>query len=550
MSKKVRSQKRSTEYRQANFFLITAGYMLLFYIFLLLCLYPFLIEPGYAVTSRVKFGFLMAVSYGFKAGPLRIPAFVPLILLFILTGTIIYIKRPGKGVRQFAGTLRFSSTDIMVGLYGFFVLVSALITPYRDDILWGYTSWYMGLASQFLFIVLYFTASRFFDMDNLKGLVYVSFVSSSIVFIIGILQRFGADIFDLYQGLEEKSFISTIGQHTFFSSYMILFLMTGIFAVWISDPGSAMHRAAAVYLVIASCMCCVLNADMAFSGLFIAMSFLFVISFDSIERMKDFIEASLIILVTWRITGLVWYLVKPEFPLEDIPVFLMQSDYMWILIALMAVIYVLIRRKAREKIRYDISGYRYLGYIYTGLVVIAIAGLAVYIILNTKQILPEKFRSDANYLLFNARWGNGRGANWHDSVLSYLNEWKSSPVRALFGAGPDQFNHVLDDYVHDWMSTLTSRVATNAHNEWLTAFINYGLFGGGAYLGIFVSSIVRGVRNRKSVPVALGVGLIALAHFAHQLFGYQQFINAPYIFLILGIGEQAVRSGPEQGPSS
>ncbi|MCR5776178.1 MAG: O-antigen ligase family protein [Lachnospiraceae bacterium] len=538
MSKKM---IKTSEYTQANFFMIATGVILLLYIYLLVCLYPFLIEPGYAETSRVKYGFLIAVSFGFYVGPVLIPTFVPLSLLFIIIGNVIYVKNSGRRLDVFFRSLRFSVTDIMVALYAFFAIISAIVSPYKEDVLWGALTWYMGLASQFLFVFIYFITSRFFDIDELKGLVCLSLASSAVVFAIGILQRFGCDIFNLYAGLENKLYISTIGQHTHFSSYMIVFYILGVIVVWMSKPESVMHKIAIFHLIVASCLPCILNADMIFSGLFFALSFLFVMSFESIEKIKAFFKISLIIIFTWRFIGIVWNLLNPEFRLEPLPKFIMSSPYIWMLAVCLLIVYVLKCRKAGEKSRLNMIQYRYMGYLYAGILGFAIAITIVYIVLNTLEILPQSLRSHANYLLFDFEWGNGRGAIWHDSVMSFIEEFKTAPLNALFGVGPDQFVHVLDEYVHEWLVLYTDKIAYNAHNEWLNAFINYGLFGGIAYLGIFISAIVRFIKNREAAPAAFAVSVIIVAYLAHQMFGYQQFVSTPYIFMAIGIGEQAVR---------
>ena len=537
-----KNRRKNAQYTQANFFLIAAGYMLVLYIYLLTCLYPFLIKPGYEVTSITKYGFLVSVSYGFNAGPFWIPTFIPISLFFILAGTVCYVRKSEGGIRQFVRSLRFSSTDIFVALYAFFAIISAITTPYRSELIWGSFRWFMGLASQFLFVFIYFISSRFFNTEDLRELIYASFAASTIVFVIGILQRFGLDIFDLYHGHQNKLFISTIGQHTYFSSFMILFYVLGIYVFWISDPGSVLHKAAAVFVVIASCIPCILNADMIFSGLFFALSFLFIMSFDSTDRMKAFWRLVLIILLTWKLTGVVWYLAEPEFRLEPLSKFIMLSPYTWIPVVCVALICMFVYRKDKGKERFYVARYRYVGYMYAILLVFVIGACIIYIALNTTKVLPENLRSDANYLLFDAFWGNGRGAIWHDTVVSFFSELRQSPVTAILGAGPDRFYQMITDYAHEWIRIYTDETVANAHNEWLNAFINYGVFGGASYLCIFLSSIVRCIRKRDVSPAALGAGTIAVAYIAHQFFGYQQYISTPYIFLILGIAEQFLRT--------
>ncbi len=94
-------RRKTSGYRQIDYFMIAAGSMLLLYIYLLVCLYPFLIKPGYAETSSVKYWFLVGISYGFKAGPVWIPTFFPLCIFCALAGTALEIKRSGKGIKDF-----------------------------------------------------------------------------------------------------------------------------------------------------------------------------------------------------------------------------------------------------------------------------------------------------------------------------------------------------------------------------------------------------------------------------------------------------------------
>ena len=534
-------REKTEEYKQANFFMIAAGSLLLLYIYLLICLYPFLIKPGYAETSYVKYDFLMALSYGFRLGPLLIPSFIPLSLLCVLIGTVLYIKKRGIRIKDFIRQLRFSITDIFVACYALFVTISAIITPYGHHLLWGLDQSCMGLASQFLFIYIYFITSRFFDQDELKGVLYMSLLSSSLIFAIGIFQRFGLDFFNLYDGIKNKLFISTIGQNTYFSAYMIIFIILGAFLVWISKPASLMYKAAVLQLIIASCLPLILNADMIFAGMFFALSFLYLLSFESVDRMKAFLEVSLIILLTWCFIIIAWYLAKPEFRLEPLPKFIMQTPFIWIAVICLALLYLFIRRKAGGIGVFDIRKYRRIGYIYAGLIGFSMLIVVAYIILNTLNILPESLRSNANYLLFDEFWGNGRGAIWHDSVVSFLMGIRRSPLTAIFGVGPDQLFYLLRENTHDWIMVFSDKVALFAHNEWLNAFICSGIFGGAAYLGIFLSACIRFTRNREGIPAALGAVVIIVAYLSHQMFCYQQYVSTPYIFLIIGIGEQAVR---------
>lgn len=524
-------------------FITAAMYVMMGYIYLLVCIYPFMIARGYHITSTVKYGFLVNVSFMYSFGPLYIPTFVPLSSLLVLIGIIRSIRKSDGGFMSYIRSLNFSATDIFVGLYALSVVLSSVLSPYRDEVVWGYSGWYMGLASQAIFMFIYFAVSRLFDQRMLTDLVYASLAASAAVFIIGILQRYGLDIFDLYQGIEDKRYISTIGQPNFFSSYMIIFVFVGILAVWISEPKSFMYKAGMVHAAIGAVVLAVQDSDMAFAGLFIGMSFLFVISLEDIMRLKTFLETALVILLSWRAAGIIWYMAGPEYELEKMSLFMIQSPLMWILIAAVAAAYVFVQRKASSRLRVDMTKCRIIGRVYTAAVVLVIILLVVYIILNTKEILPEGLRVKNRYLRFDGAWGSSRGSILHDTVLSYLSLFSADPLKAFFGAGPDMFYHVIYDHVHEWSDkSFKTRVLTNAHNEWLTAFVNYGIFGGISYSGIFISAFIADVRNRMRSPAVIGAAACIIAYFSNDLFAFQQYVSTPYIFIIIGIGESIIRT--------
>ena len=113
-------------------------------------------------------------------------------------------------------------------------------------------------------------------------------------------------------------------------------------------------------------------------------------------------------------------------------------------------------------------------------------------------------------------------------------DWKQK----LIGAGPDCYAEYL---MSVGVSPTTSiegywsgAVYANAHNEWLTNLVNLGLLGTAAYLGIFVSSCKR---YRGMLLGLLALGMYGL----HSLVSFQQVLNTPFLFLVLGICENRLR---------
>ena len=541
----IRKTDARPDYIKSNIWLVATRWIENVYLCLLLCVYPFIIKPGYGVTSYTKYNFMTGISYGLRLGVIYVPGFVQIGGVLVIIGTIKYIVDTGHDLKGFIKSIKLSPLDIMVLLYTLSLVISSAVSPYKDELIWGYPTWNMGLASQFLFVIIYFMISRFFDLFDLELLVHAAMLTSAVVFIIGILQRFGVDVFNLYQGMKKtRGYLSTIGQTSWFSSYMIIFVILSVFIVWYFDKSNIMYKAGVAHLIISSVCLVVQNTDSAFAGLFIALSFFFVWSFDSVERMMAFLETSLIILLSWRVTGVAQIIAGDKaVKLGKLSVFMSQSPLLWVLIGILVFAYLSIRLSAKKHPAFNMGRYRFFGWIYAGCVVAVIAGLAVYITLNTKKLLPGSWLSKNNYLLFNRKWGNKRGAILHDTILSLAAELKADPLRGIFGVGADQFYHVILDYVSKWtQKTNPKGVLTNAHNEWLTAFVNFGIFGGLTYIGIFVCSVIRNARHRRELPYVMAVAGCVAAYMAHNLFCYQQYICTPYIFVVLGLGEQITRA--------
>ena len=95
-------------------------------------------------------------------------------------------------------------------------------------------------------------------------------------------------------------------------------------------------------------------------------------------------------------------------------------------------------------------------------------------------------------------------------------------------------------YSERWVSVLFDKgyfegsVFTNAHNEWLTTLVNMGLLGVAAYAAVFITALQTYRKNFLAVLLLLTYGI-------HSLISFQQVLNAPLFFLILGLCEAAAR---------
>jgi O-antigen ligase len=159
-------------------------------------------------------------------------------------------------------------------------------------------------------------------------------------------------------------------------------------------------------------------------------------------------------------------------------------------------------------------------------------------ILQTKQLLPDVLAGkleEISYFNWNDAWGNGRGRIWSFALRVYR---EADLPRQLFGVGPDCLNSYIEAYYSEEARLLWGdMLLTNAHNEWLNILLSDGLFGCGAYIGIFITAVCRFLRMKPRDLTTTAVAASAVSYMAYNFFCYQEVLCTPFIFILLGIGE-------------
>jgi len=150
------------------------------------------------------------------------------------------------------------------------------------------------------------------------------------------------------------------------------------------------------------------------------------------------------------------------------------------------------------------------------------ATLAVFVIL-----IWSKGDADA--------WGSGRGMLWRLAWEGFL---QADVGGKLIGAGPDCFAEYLISIGNTPIITQEDHWANalfvNAHNEWLNHLVNIGILGVAAYAAIFIAALKR----YRGMMLAM---LVLAMYGVHSLVSFQQVLNAPLLFAVLGICEATYR---------
>lgn len=500
------------------------------YVFLMMVVYPFYFRNRYYDIGNAKWQFFFFLTVG--TGTL-----VSAILLF----HIIEEWKP-RGFWDTIQKQKLSVIDWFVLTYAAAVLVSTLLSPYKERVIWGYDGWYMGFISQMCFVLIYYFVSRYWRWDFVT--VICSLIAAFFVFLLAVLMRFGIDPLSMYKDLEEQyriNFLSVIGQITWYSSYMVILLPLGLFVFWYYDNKYA-RIFGGIFAAIGFMTMVTQNSDSAFIAFGLLFFALFWLSVSSNRGFRRFLESILICFSCFKFIGICQRLF-PEHAasLDTISLFFSQSNTVWVALFLIAILYLCFCCLEKYK-KIDISKIKNIRIIFLALLLSCIFGIAVYIYLNTTNRLPEHLQNSSHYLLFDENWGNNRGSSWMIAVKSFM---KGDIIRKIFGCGPDGYSLYVQNFFREELAAKwgSSEILACAHNEWLNAFINLGVVGAVSYIGIFLSAIYRFCRKSKECPELTAVILSIICYMGHNFFCYQQIVCTPIIFILIGAGESMIRYG-------
>lgn len=523
------------------------------FLFLMLAVYPLFIVNSYEDLVYKKRALFLYASIAF-------------IMVSFVCGMADRIRRKrsrggseGAECKPLCGTGKRLLTDYFAAAYLLCAFISYGTAVDKETGLWGIDTWYMGLLAQILFVGIYFAIARGYREKRYRKVLaaVVGIIVSGIV----ILQRFGVNVWHLYDGYGEDvklNFVTTLGQVTWSSSYISILLVAGMGIYYLTK-----ERKAKIFwgicIGIGYAAELLLNCDSGVIALVTAWMIMLWISFGDRGRILSLLETVLIALaVTAGIGILERIFAQRMVPIDEVYLKLAQSSVVYVLLLIVAVVYRLIQ-KGKLSVGTQKRTIRICRGIYICLLCLAVVGVAVLFVLHEKNYFNGS--PTENYFRFTIWWGNSRGFIWRTgaAVFRDFDLW-----RKLFGCGPDCFTPyayelmgaAMDEFWHN-------QIVPNVHNEWFNALINYGMAGGTAYLGIFVSAACGfmkravgvmenttnlteekwkqadgtvepvGERNRAML---FGIGLAAAGYVAHNVLCYQQLIGTPLIFVLLGIG--------------
>ena len=503
------------------------------YMIVILMVLP-LYNKGYArIGTEKETFFLKTMTYGAKT---LLPVFL-LWLLFRLV-TAVQKKELPKFTEWPAGLWKnLSVTDRFAVFYGIAVLVSYLFTNYREEALWGTASWRMGMWTQLGAVIVYFMISRMWQWKSWIPALILPV--SAVVFSLGYVNKFG--LLPVDPEYVTPSFISTIGNINWYCGYLVTILFGGVYLLWRMEEMTWKKLLLMAYVTIGFASLATQGSSSGIVTFAVVMFVLFGMSVRDSGRMEVFWQEMTLFSAACLITCVLRRLniFSRELILEgitDLLTFSIAGIFMTILsgIILYWIHRTRVRRSYPEKMLHRI----YCGIAIAVPVMILLVLLLTLINTVTGGALTPGITDPevTKWLTFNVSWGSARGGTWAAGARCF---WEADFLHKIFGVGPDCLYAFLSNEGSVGLQMMVNdrfggNRLTNAHNEWLTTLINLGVLGTAAYAAVFLTALRKYRRNSMAIMLLFTYGM-------HSLISFQQVLNTPFFFLLLGVCEAEQR---------
>lgn len=490
-------------------------------------LLPLYLKDGYHSVGTAKYQIYQVIM---RAG---------FAILLVLTIAWLFSKKEFQKAK-------LSSADLCMLAFLILCFVAAIAGGNFQECIEGYSGWNMGLLAMASFGLLYFYFSRF---GRYYQTVFGCLLATTfIVFVIGILHRLLIDPIGVYADIADtykNQFLSTLGQATWYSSFVCTVLPLGVGVFWCAKK-KWLRIVSGIFTFAGFCTMITQNSDSAYAALvgFFAVFFWFSVS--AADRMERFAEILLLFVLSTRFMYFA-FLIRPNqiLTLDTFSHFCIYDSGMWPALLLAILFWAALLVCAKKGI-YHVRAARLIRAILFILGGLVVAAAGVILIMSAKGILPEslaKLTSKLPYLTWSDNWGNGRGRTWAFSLQMFGD---MDVLHKLFGVGPDGYAPYAYSFYQERLTEMWGdRTLTNAHNEWMNALINYGVFGAAAYIGIFVTTIKSCAGKLARQPMMTGIIACIVSYMCHNFFCYQQVCCTPFVFMIIGVGNYLVRRKDE-----
>lgn len=501
------------------------SFYVMLYLVLMAVWFPFFLTWGYRQAGTDKSMLFRYLGLG--------------LLMSVLPCMLIYWFCQWRSEKKKKFLENICDSDKLVLAFLFVTIVSFLCSENMEEAFWGAKGWYVGFVTQVIYIASYFFISRF--LEGKWILIPMFAFSSGISYVLGILNRFSVYPFQL-EGAN-PSFISTLGNINWFCGYWSVFFPMAVGLFYCGYRARKGYRIfTGIYLAIAAAAGAVQGSDSAMLVFGAVTLVLFLVSGKGKVQRVAFFETVMVICAGCQLLRIVRVIFPEAMNYDCATTDILTGGNVTLILLLVAFAFreILCKLDKEEKklVRYfEIERLVVLSTLIVGVCVFV--GLIVQNTINPGSIGAL---SDKSLFTFNAKWGSSRGVTW----TAGLKVFEDMPLgRKLVGLGPDSFAYGVykegSSATQMVMDVFGNSRLTNAHNEWITVLVNMGILGLFSLVGMFFSKTARFLVKGAASPFVFACGLSLIGYMSNNIFSFQQVLNGPFVYIMMGIGEAIIR---------
>lgn len=436
-------------------------------------------------------------------------------------------------------------TDIFMLCFLGFALISTLMTEHPREALVGPNPFVNGIIHSrnngllllFAYTMMYFLITRNYVKKYYVFIIYL--VTSSIIALLTVLNFFYIDPLGMLEGYDESTiadFGSTLGNKNIIAAYMCVFLPVAVMLFVVAEV-KAVRIVAGVSILFAytGLLCADSTSDIL--GLLVILPVMAIFCARSFTYLKRYLLALTILFASGKVLWVFALIIGDHNKgFEFMQDFLIYNRLMFLPIALCCLLYLLMMAFEKKiEARYPA---KILTIIFVSLFSLGII-TALYLFIRFSFIDRETDIGEFEKLLrFDDYWGTHRGLMWRVSFEEFS---KYNLFHILFGTGPDTTYYVLEPHFGE-LSKFGDTSTDCAHNEFINYLLTQGVLGLGAYLGVMISAIVRGIKTAKTNPTVLVFICPVICYLAQSTVNLYNPIVTPFLFIFLSLAEATNRN--------
>lgn len=551
-----KSQKMLSDVCDVLHMLLNYGIMI--YMLLIIVVLPFYFKQGYGRIATDKLTFFCKISLNIGK------VLIPTLILYAITSIAANYSKIGSFIKTlFSKTgikkiiCKISAIDFFVGMYGVSVVLSYLCSDYKEIALWGTSGWYMGFIPQMILVCGYFLIVRFWEPK--KWVFCLIFPVAAVVFVLGYLNRFG--YYPIEMAYANGSFISTIGNINWYCSYVVPVLFVGIGLFWWQDIEEDAKKpkiktlrilgktALGIYIFLGFATLVTQGSASGIFALGVMMAVLFCLSARDMYHMRQFWMVALLLSAGCLLSMVVRNWFPEAITIQEGIIDLLTQGEIPIIMTLVSCVGLLWTLWSCKKKKRNDKFLKRTAILCATLVSCIAVVYAILLTINTLNPGALGKFSEYGIFTFSDDWGSKRGATWKVGALCF---WEQDFLHKLVGVGPDAMWPYINANSSETLTELvqknfgTKLMLTNAHNEWLTVLVNYGILGLASFAGMIVSAVRTYFKYSKAsavtAKIATACALGILSHTINNMFSFQQVMNVTMLFLLLGMGRAFQKS--------